>query len=135
MPPALNFTAFVRKVETGQKRQTIRAYRRDQRDPKPGDRLYLFTGQRTENCRRLVAPIMRGLIRLKIPGLKLGTCVRCKSTHRIELRYRHGIPDVEGGPCKVERLARLDGFTNAREMLEFLEKAHGLPFRGLLIRW
>ena len=52
--PALNFTMFVDKVESGEKRQTIRAYRKDGRDPKPGDPLYLFTGMRTTACRRLV---------------------------------------------------------------------------------
>ena len=35
--PALNFQArFAPLVESGQKRQTIRAYRKDGRDPKPG---------------------------------------------------------------------------------------------------
>ena len=135
MPPALNFTLHVHKIETGQKRQTIRAYRRDGHDPTPGCRLYLFTGQRTAHCRRLVAPIIRGLIRLKIPGLKLGTVVQCKSTHRIELRYINEYRAAVGSPCKVERLARLDGFTNARELFEWAKSTHGLPFRGLLIRW
>lgn len=34
------------------KRQTIRAYRKDGRNPHPGDVLHLFTGMRTKSCER-----------------------------------------------------------------------------------
>ena len=52
--PALNFRAeFADAVERGEKCQTIRAYRKDGRNPKPGDTLHLYTGMRTRACRRL----------------------------------------------------------------------------------
>lgn len=47
--PALNFKAqFAPLVESGAKRRTIRAFRKDKRDPKQGDTLYLYTGLRTK---------------------------------------------------------------------------------------
>ena len=56
--PALNFKAeFAPLVESGEKRQTIRKLRKDGRDPKVGDALYLYTGMRTKKCRKLgIAP-------------------------------------------------------------------------------
>ena len=51
--PALNYTVFVDKVESGEKRQTIRRLRK--RPIKVGDRLHHFAGMRTKHCRRLRA--------------------------------------------------------------------------------
>lgn len=126
--PALNFQRqFASAIRDGKKRQTIRAYRADRRDPKPGDTLYLYTGQRSKKSRLL-------------------RTVTCKRTFRIELVEeisREWGPPVSpltnrvahGSPCKVERLAKLDGFKNGAALFDFFRKAHGLPFRGLLIRW
>ncbi len=53
---ALNFKArFADDVETRRKRCSIRAPRKDGRDPKPGDSLQLYTGMRTRECRKLGA--------------------------------------------------------------------------------
>ena len=146
--PALNFQRrFARLVERGLKRSTIRAYRLDRRDSKPGDRLFLFTGQRTTSSRRLVARIGRG--RIPVPGFALGHVVRCKSVHPIELREERGTVEraaghVElktvvhvalGSPCGIDRLAKLEGFRSGEDMFEWFRKTHGLPFKGLLIRW
>jgi hypothetical protein len=50
--PSLNFKAqFAESVESGSKKQTIRANRKH--PIRIGDTLYLFTGMRTRNCRRL----------------------------------------------------------------------------------
>ncbi len=115
--PSLGFQRrFVPLIRQGKKKQTLRAYRRDRRDPRPGQTLFLFSGMRTIHC---------FLIRK----------VLCKSVFPVEIRYHEGVRVAHGSPCKVERLARLDGFKNGAELFEFLEKTHGLPFRGLLIRW
>ena len=39
------------------------------------------------------------------------------------------------GPAAVTRFARRDGFWDVGEMRRWFEKAHGLPFLGLVIRW
>lgn len=117
--PALNFQArFAADVESGRKAQSIRAYRKDERDPKPGQPLSLFTGMRTKACRKL--------------GLGLVTRVR-----PIEIRSSAMLL-VEG--CQLSNwqanaIARADGFEGVGAMLDWFEATHGLPFRGLLIEW
>ena len=121
--PALNFQArFAPLVENGEKRQTIRAYRKDKHDPKPGDTLYLYTGMRSKACR------------------KIGEA-RCKKVYEITLCERYRDPSIgtlmagSGLPGSIDSLARLDGFKNPTEMFDWFEKTHGLPFEGLLIKW
>ena len=54
--PALNFKKqFAEKVETGEKRQTVRAKRK--RAFVVGDKLYLYTGMRTKYCRKLAVDL------------------------------------------------------------------------------
>jgi len=48
--PTINFTKF--KVESGEKRQTIRAVRK--RPIKVGDKLHLYSGLRTKKARNLL---------------------------------------------------------------------------------
>lgn len=126
--PALNFQKqFAPLVESGEKRQTIRAYRKDGRDPKPGDTLYLYTGMRTKACR------------------KLGE-VECKSASEVMVFRRGAVmknPDDESDRIirndenfdAADAFAEEDGFGSMAEMAAWFEKTHGLPFEGLLIRW
>ena len=134
--PALNFQArFAAAVERGDKRQTIRKRRKDGRDPKSGDTLYLYTGMRTKACR------------------KLGE-VKCRTVQWIHIGKfdgeRTGFPEVsslvDGSPvwapdfCRdplaaERRFARRDGFRTWQERSDWFEATHGLPFEGILIRW
>ena len=133
--PLLGFRPhFVRAVENGvaaarrsplphrdvaPKRQTIRALRRDGRDPEVGDTLYLYTGLRTKAVRSLGE-------------------VKCRRVDRLRIDRRGTRVHVDGRALErsaLQRLARTDGFGDADEMIAFLENLHGLPFRGLLIRW
>lgn len=123
--PLLGFQSrFAPLVESGQKRQTIRAYRKDGRDPKVGDRLYLWTGLRQPGARKL--------------GEAIVTNVRA-----VELN-RHGALCLDRMPIYPNRfnaIAQADGFNGTNdvapmaEMIEWFENAHGLPFSGLLIEW
>lgn len=116
--PALNFQKrFVRLVESGEKRQTIRAYRRDGRDPKPGDTLYLFTGMRTKRCRRLRE-------------------VECVARFRIFIDHHDlQIDNRRCGASEADDIAKMDGFENWPELVAAIEKMHGVPFDGLMFRW
>ena len=50
--PALNFQSqFAQKILSGSKIFTLRALRPDGRDPKTGQRLYLYTAMRTKKCK------------------------------------------------------------------------------------
>ena len=120
--PALNFKKqFVPLIESGKKRQTIRKYRKDGRDPKPEDTLYLYTGQRTKHCRKLKEVLCTETFEIEIGGagcyyfLQVGYAV---------------IP-----PYEQDEFAQADGFRDMEELGEWIERDHGLPFRGLLILW
>jgi len=118
--PALNFQSrFAPLVESGEKRQTIRAYRKGGRDPKVGDTLYLYTGMRTKACRKLGEATCRSVMHFAIqpPMIVLG------------------IGAFGTSDRKMKALARRDGFNSVSEMIRWFERVHGLPFEGLLIRW
>jgi hypothetical protein len=116
--PQFNFEKqFAPAVESGKKRQTIRAKREDGRNPHVGDKLYLFVGQRTKGCRRIGEVI-------------------CKEVHQITIDYT-GI-NVDGEwllTVAKNELARADGFNDYYEMKDFFRKKHGLPLEGLLYKW
>lgn len=117
--PLLDFKKqFADAVESGEKRCTIRAYRKDGRDPKPGDTLYLYTGLRTKSCR------------------KLKVC-KCKSVTKLRIGDDFVQKEILRGLFFMNstKIAHLDGFDNKKDFFDFFKKTHGLPFRGLLIEW
>jgi len=109
------------KVESGEKRCTIRALRKDKRDPKRGETLYIYTGLRSKSCRKLVTPDPV-----------------CKKARPIWFDSRAGVFIQDVGYLKhteLESLAKADGFDCVKDFIEFFKKKHGFPFRGLLIEW
>ncbi|MGE4293315.1 MAG: hypothetical protein AB7E32_14035 [Desulfovibrio sp.] len=119
--PAYNFQAkFAPLVESGEKRQTIRAIGK-RRHARPGERVQLYTGMRTKACRKLVTPDP--------------VCTKVLPI-RMEKNQQGGLNvDLDGVAVNALRTAEADGFRTAHEMLEFFERTHGLPFEGVLIRW
>jgi len=116
--PAFNFKKqFADDVERGKKRQTIRAKRRDGRNPHVGDKLYFYTGMRTKSCR------------------KLGEAT-CIAVDQITID-EHGINLNGKWLCIYDQAvtACADGFCSSYDLKAFLRKEHGLPFEGLLYRW
>lgn len=121
--PALNFKKqFADDVESGKKRQSIRAKRADGRNPHAGQPAYLFTGMRTKSCRRL----------------RTSTFI---SVEEIILDWHSGI-FLQGRwllPAEVLYVAKDDGFPGWPEMKEFFRKEHDLSgdnqFHGLLMKW
>lgn len=128
---ALNFKAqFADDVEIGRKRRSIRAPRKDGRNPKMGDQLQLYTGMRSSACRKLGDAICSRvrLVEIDYDGV------------RIEGRklYCGDAPAYAGGvdPEHYDSdFARADGFDTFQTMREFFEYEHGLPFAGFLIEW
>jgi len=138
--PALNFQArFADLVERGEKRQTIRAWRRDGRDPYFGNFLYLFTGMRTPACRPLRIRDGRG-IHFAPVAHRGSSVVYCRGAGPIRIdfyRERTRIA-VYHRPLDADaalEMARADGFADVEDMAAWFAKTHGLPFEGLLIRW
>ena len=116
--PAINFIkAFVPKVISGKKPHTIRAMRK--RRFRVGDRLYFYTGQRTQYCR------------------KIGEydCLRVDHI-RIWADYQEVI--INGQKInmhEIEELAKRDGFQNRLDFFKFFKEKHGDDFEGQLIWW
>ena len=114
--PALNFKKeFAPKVESGEKRQTIRAIKKT--PFKTGDILYLYTGMRTRSCRKLgeakaleVLPVEITTRSMRINGV---------------LQLNHD----------SEKIAKEDGFDSFFDMMYWFFHTHGLPFEGQLIKW
>lgn len=117
--PAYNFQSrFADAVQSGRKKQTIRANRKDGRRPHIGANVALYTGMRTKNCRLLA----RGII----------TAVRS-----FEITVQ-GVFFLDGKDMPYEQaysFAIADGFDTFSAMREWFEATHGLPFKGLLIQW
>ena len=117
--PALNFKKeFAEKVRLGEKRQTIRAFRKSGGDPRPGQKLYHYTGQRTKKCKKLGEEV-------------------CESIGQIIIRDNSPII-IDGKLLSLSEevaLAKKDGFDSLDDFVSFFRKAHGLPFKGLLIKW
>jgi len=143
--PALNFQKqFAAAVESGEKRQTIRALRKN--PIKAGDWLYLYTGQRTKWCRPLIVQRSVEVIRRFIKGRPLKHVVECQSVTPIKIEPAHvwlkDLP-VRGNERRWRRLlvhdlqlfAEDDGFVLAEDLIDWFKKTHGLPFEGVLIRW
>jgi len=103
------------KVEDGSKHQTIRSYRKDERRPKVGDNLQLFTAMRTKKCR-----LLRAAVCLKVVDIVIND---------------DGVALKNGASFDKETMAKEDGFDSWREMHAFFVKEHGLPFEGILVKW
>lgn len=129
---ALNFKAqFADDVVAGKKRQTIRARRKDGRDPKPGDILFLYTGMRTKACRKLGEAVCKSVEPVRIERAAPGA-----PPYPIVGDNEEWWPGDKRNPSATELyFAQRDGFKNWEEMWRWFESVHGLPFEGLLIRW
>lgn len=117
--PAINFQArFVPMIESGEKRQTIRARNRF----KVGDTLFLYTGMRQKGCRKI----------------GYAECVRVT---KVEI-HEGGMSMFKNGKLvdltvdERMAMAQQDGFDWYSSMAKWFEDTHGpLPFHGFLIRW
>ncbi|MCK5610976.1 ASCH domain-containing protein [Candidatus Pacearchaeota archaeon] len=115
--PALNFKKeFAPLVESGKKKQTIRQVRKN--PIKAGDTLYLYTGMRTKQCRKL----------------REETCTRAQA-FSIDVG---GVAYLGGKQLdwdSATELAIKDGFDKYRAFRKFFNNQYGLPFEGVLIEW
>ena len=114
--PLLGFSPqFAALVESGAKRQTIRASRKH-----PicvGDRVFLWTGLRQPGARKLGEGIVEDVDAIRI------------ERNRVRVRT---IPLWDSGRLQ---LAKDDGFESWNALADWFDRTHGLPFTGTLIRW
>lgn len=114
---AYNFQGrFANMVQIGVKRQTIRR----NASAKVGDRLQLYTGQRTKHCRKLVA----------LDPVVIAVHPVVLQPHSITINKKPHF-----GPA-ADEVARDDGFTDYAEMWTwFKEKYCADIFHGVLTKW
>jgi hypothetical protein len=114
---AFNFQErFAGKVASGEKTQTIRHAMR----AKKGDRLQLYTGQRTKVCRKLVDPdpvcTLVDYVGIRPDYLTLG--------------------NTKLHPGDADDFARRDGFADYTDMVRWFEATYDSPyFQGFVHVW
>lgn len=113
---AFNFKQdFADDVEQFIKIRSIRAKKKCN----VGDKIQLYTGQRTKSCRKLGDAICVGVARIRITD----DCPWSIFNVEGDLRMNEG------------RLHELDGFKNAQAFVEFFRGHYGLPFNGWMHVW
>lgn len=114
---AYNFQGrFADMVEAGTKRNTIRQTARC----KVGDRLQLYTGQRTSDCRKLVDPD---------PTCDLVMYVALRPNDIV-------VGNVNEFPRDRDEFAKADGFTDYADMHGWFAETYKTDhFVGKIIRW
>lgn len=114
---AFNFQSqFADPIQQREKKQTIRQSKR----AKVGDRIQLYTGMRTKQCRKLVE-----------------TDPVCVCVDYVAIRPDYlTVGDVRKHPRDRDEFARLDGFKDYADMVAWFENRYGQPsFVGYLHRW
>lgn len=115
--PALSFQKqFADAILGGVKSQTVRTKRK--RPIKRGDRLYLYTGMRTKQCRKLGEAKCWGVFPVSIYP---------SGETFINNRQLFG--------AELSDFFKRDGFGSSRAGMNWFKEAHGLPFHGELIVW
>lgn len=129
---AFNFKPeFVPKIESGEKKQTIRRSQRCN----PGDDVQLYTGQRTKKCRKIKDSTCTKIVNVAIGEQE----IRGKNTRFIQTEHNGSFMQlIEGITCEKEELdkfAVMDGFENSEKMFDFFKNQYGLPFQGVIHVW
>ena len=124
--PALNFQArFVQAVESGRKRQSIRAQWKDGRFPfRPRQRLHLYTGLPTPAARKLGEGIIS-----RVAAICIEEADDVGPLGHVFIAGR-GLDDYQ-----AEDLAQAEGFNDFDEMMTWWRERYGLPFDGFIIYW
>lgn len=126
--PAFNFMAkYAGPVERGEKRTTIRAWRKDGRVPcREGDHLKHYTGMRSKSCRLLCEARCLAISPIFI-AQKPRAIYWSKSLGGI-WHYRHTLLSPKATRVLIER----DGFDDEDEFYQFFDRGDG---RYWLIKW
>ncbi|MBO5781044.1 MAG: hypothetical protein J6R08_01085 [Opitutales bacterium] len=121
----VNFTVFIDKILSGEKRQTIRKAGKKWENVKVGDKLTLYTGLRTKQCRKLGEAEVESIEDIKIESHKRNEGI----WGRVKIKGKF-IP-----AHKILELAEADGFTWIDDFLEFFHDHYGENFTGKIIKW
>lgn len=126
--PQLNFSPqFAPLVESGTKRQTIRAMRKN--PIRLDDTLHLFTGLRTKQARRLLPP--QKCTAALLIGIRWKP-VKNSKYQSLEIRLQH---KGKLNASEVWELMKADGFFSREEFAAWFLPKGTNEFKGQLIKW
>lgn len=117
----VNFTVFIDKILSGEKRQTIRKAGGKWENVKAGDKLTLYTGLRTKECRKLGEAEVESIEDIEIEIDFFGSSV-----------YRCSIDATED---EAREIAKADGFDCLKDFFDFFLHHYGQNFTGKIIKW
>lgn len=110
--PALNFKVFIDKILYGEKCQTIIPKRKY--PIKKGDKLFLYTGMRTNNCKKLGEAVCNEIIPIKFEKTKFWLLAELKTP------IDHYIFSWD----EITSLVRADGFKGYYDFVDFFIKTY-----------
>lgn len=124
----VNFSVFIDKILSGEKRQTIRRASPKWQNVKAGDKLTLYTGLRTKQCRKLGEAVVESVG--KVVFYRAGLIA-------VVTRYgENWLTEFWLTEDEVDELVRHDGFGDVHDFWKFFD-AH-YPERPIgmnVIRW
>ena len=120
----VNFTVFIDKSLSGEKRQTIRRASPKWENVKAGDKLTLYTGLRTKECRKLGEAVVES-----ITPIILSPCSTSCGVYTALAVFWLNRWDLKD-------LAAADGFTSLDDFWDFFESHYGSARTDMvIIRW
>lgn len=119
----VNFSVFIDKILSGEKRQTIRRASPKWENVKAGDKLTLYTGLRTKECRKLGEAVVKSIGRIVLhEGDSIGEITQ---EGEFPLTY-----------SEMEILAECDGFKSVYDFWDFFNAHYDTrPIEMRIIRW
>lgn len=120
----VNFSVFIDKILSGEKRQTIRRAGPKWKNVKAGDKLTLYTGLRTKQCRKLGEAVVESITPIFLTP----------ATGRAWVRLPFGLAGLRDDD--LEFIALMDGFPNLSRFWEFFAEKYGFEtLEFYVIRW
>lgn len=126
----VNFTVFIDKILSGEKRQTIRKAGGKWENVKTGDKLTLYTGLRTKECRKLGEAEVEGVYYIEILQQDIKDVYSIKYEDNSNSSAWYKLTKQE-----LQKLAKADGFENVDDFFNFLKNHYGDKFKGKIIKW
>lgn len=120
----VNFSVFIDKILSGEKRQTIRRASDKWANVRAGDRLTLYTGLRTKECRKLGEAVVESITPIFLTP----------ATRRAWVRLPFGLAGLRDDD--LELIALMDGFPSLSRFWQFFGEKYGFEtLEFYVIRW
>lgn len=120
----VNFTVFIDKILSGEKRQTIRRASPKWKNVKAGDKLTLYTGLRTKECRKLGEAVVESITPIALTPRSADCAVKTALGTFLLTSF------------DVRFLALADGFESTFDFWNFFTEHYGDETINMyVIRW